>query len=196
MALKNSSNAYGSVAKWFHWSIALLFLCSYAAVKYRHWFTEKETPENWIALQLHLSIGISIAALVALRIIWRFMNRLPNEEPGSAFLHLLAKLGHFALYGMMILMPLTGYLGTGVNTEFFFLFDIAKFESTQLYSILVTNGLGLTFKEFEAPIDYIHKDLGGELFVLFLVAGHILAAMYHHFVKKDRTLQKMTIDQA
>ena len=54
----------------------------------------------------------------------------------------------------------------------------------------------MTFKEFEEPIDYVHKELGGEFLVLLLVAGHILAALYHHFIKKDRTLRKMTVDKA
>ncbi len=192
MSIKNTNHAYGSIAKWLHWLIAFLFLCSYAAVKYRHWFTEEETSENWTALQLHLSVGITIAVLVSLRIIWRLLNRVPDPELGSAFAHMAAKLGHYALYAMMILMPLTGYIGTGVNTEYFFLFDIIKFEDTQAFTTLVANGLNMTFKEFEKPIDYIHKELGGELLVLVLIFGHILAALYHHLVKKDRTLKKMT----
>ena len=196
MPFKNSQLAYGSIAKWLHWSIAILFLCSYVTVKYRHWFTEKDTPENWTALQLHLSVGITIGVLVLLRVIWRLMNRVPFEEPGNRLAHLAAKFGHYALYAMMIIMPITGYIGTGVNTEYFFLFDITKFESTQLFTNLIVNGLNLSFKEFEAPIDYIHKELGGELFVLILVFGHILAALYHHFIKKDRTLRKMTVDKA
>ena len=196
MALKNSHQAYGSIAKWLHWCIALLFLASYTAVKYRHWFTEKNTPENWIALQLHLSVGITIAVLVILRIIWRLMNRVPQQEPGSKFAHMAAKLGHYALYFMMIAMPVTGYIGTGVNTEYFFLFDIVKFESTQLFNSIVSSGLNMTFKEFEEPVDYIHKELGGELIVLLLIGGHVAAALYHHFIRKDRTLRKMTLDKA
>ena len=81
MSLRNSQFAYGSIAKWLHWSIALLFLCSYITVKYRHWFTQEDTPENWTALQLHLSVGITIGVLVALRVIWRLMNRVPDDEP-------------------------------------------------------------------------------------------------------------------
>ncbi len=196
MAYKNTHYTYGSIAKWLHWSIAILFLFSYVTVKYRHWFTVKDTPENWNALQLHLSVGITIAALVLLRVIWRIINRIPDEEPGSRLAHLAAKIGHYSLYAMMIIMPITGYIGTGVNTDFFFLFDIPKFESTQIYTTIVTNGLGISFKEFEAPIDYVHKELGGELIVLFLIGGHFLAAMYHHFIKKDRTLRKMTTDEA
>ena len=196
MSLRNSQYAYGSVAKWLHWSIAILFLLSYITVKYRHWFTEKDTPENWTALQLHLSVGITIGALVLLRIIWRAFNQLPEEEPGSKLAHIAAKLGHYSLYLIMIIMPITGYIGTGVNTEFFFLFDISKFENTQMFNTFVTNGLNMTFEQFEEPIDFIHKNIGGEYIVWLLIVGHVLAALYHHVIKRDRTLRKMTSDQA
>ena len=190
--LHNTQTSYGSIAKWLHWLIALLFLCSYCAVYYRHWFTEKDTPENWIALQLHLSVGITIAALVLLRILWRLLSVKPDPEPGPAWAHMLARIGHYLLYAMMILMPITGYIGTGVDTEFFMLFDIPKFESTAAFNMLVTDGLGLTFAEFEKPIDQFHKEIMGEYVVLFLIFGHIAAAMYHHFINGDDTLKKMT----
>ena len=192
MALKNTTNNYGLIAKWIHWTIAFLFLGSYCAVYYRHWFTEDKTPENWVSLQLHLSFGITIAVVVVLRIIWRNMNQTPEQEPGSNIAHLAAHLGHYTLYVVMILMPLTGYIGTGVDTEYFFMFDIAKFESTSLYQLIVTNWMALDFKEFEAPIDFFHKEVMGKWLVWLLIAGHAMAAMYHHFVKKDRTLIKMT----
>ena len=192
MTIKNTSQDYGTVAKWFHWLTALLFLLAYCAVYYRQWFTEEKTPENWTALQLHLSIGVTIAVIVILRIIWRCMNQNPDPAPGSRLEHLAAHIGHYLLYAVMIVMPITGYIGTGVNTEFFFLFDIPKFESTALFQSLVSDGLGMTFKEFEKPIDFFHKDIMGKWLVWILILGHASAAMYHHFVKEDRTLAKMT----
>jgi cytochrome b561 len=192
MTLKNTAKCYGSIAKWIHWTTAVLFLGVYCAVYYRHWFTEDETLENWISLQLHLSIGITIAVVVVLRIIWRIMNQVPDHEPGSKVAHLAAHIGHYTLYAIMVLMPLTGYIGTGVNTEYFFLFDIDKFESTSIYQLIVTSGLGLNFEEFEAPVDFFHKEIMGKWVVWLLIAGHAVAAMYHHFAKKDRTLIKMT----
>lgn len=191
MTMKNTAYEYGSIARWLHWLTALLFLGSYVSVKYRHWFTEKDTPENWTALQLHLSIGVTIAVLLVLRIIWRSMNRAPDPEPGSKLEYLAAHLGHIAIYGMLVIMVFTGYVGTGVNTEYFFLFDVAKFESTPLFRMLISEGMGLTFKEFEEPIDFIHKQVFGEWLAWMLIIGHIGAAMYHHKVKKDRTLYKM-----
>ncbi len=192
MKFKNTAENYGLIARWLHWGTALLFLGSYITVYYRHWFTEAKTPENWTALQLHLSIGVTVGVIVVLRIIWRMNNRLPDPEPGTRLEHLAAHIGHYALYAIMIIMPVTGYLGTGANTEYFFLFDIPKFEDTRLFSLISSDGSGMTFKEFEKPIDFIHKKVFGEWLVWLLILGHIAAALYHHFVKKDRTLYKMT----
>ena len=102
--------------------------------------------------------------------------------------------GHYLLYAAMVLMPLTGYIGTGVNTEYFLMFDIPKFESTELFNLLVIDGLGMTFEAFEKPIDNFHKIIMGEYVLLMLIFGHVAAALYHHIILKDRTLKKMTAD--
>ena len=190
MSLTNTSKNYGTIAKWVHWITALLFLGSYISVYYRHWFTEDKTPENWTALQLHLSIGVTIAVVVMLRILWKISNRSPDLEPGSRLEHLAAKLGHLALYAVMIIMPITGYFGTGVDIEYFFIFDITSFKNTEYF--LFNYSDIISFKEFEKPLDLIHKDIMGTWVVWLLIVGHVSAALYHQFVKKDRTLQKMT----
>ncbi|MEB6668236.1 cytochrome b [Acinetobacter vivianii] len=195
MSLRNSAENYGTIAKWLHWTTALLFLCAYCSVYYRHWFTEKGTAENWTALQMHLSVGVSIAVLVTLRMIWRLSNPQPKLEPASPLMTFAAHAGHFALYAIMIIAPLTGYLGTSVNTEFFFLFEIPQFEHTALFQSSISQGLSLTFEEFEQPIDFIHKQILGQWLIWMLILGHAGAALYHHFIKKDRTLLKMTTGQ-
>ncbi|MEJ2142304.1 MAG: cytochrome b [Gammaproteobacteria bacterium] len=191
MKNKNTTENYGRIARWLHWGTALLFLLAYCAVYYRHWFTEKQTPENMLALQLHLSAGISVGVIVILRITWRNMNVSPTLEPGPRWQHTLAHGVHYLLYAVMILMPLTGYIGTGIATEYFYLFQIPKFEETWLFEVFVWDYLGLTFKEFEEPVDFFHKEIMGAWLVWLLIVGHAVAAFYHHFKLKDRTLLKM-----
>lgn len=191
MALRNTTTSYGSIAKFMHWFIALLFLAAYCAVYYRHWFTEPKTPPNMTALHLHLSFGISIGVFVLLRVIWRLSNPIPKEPPGSRLEHLAAKTAHMLLYFFMITMPITGYIGTGVATEFFYLFQIPKFEDTALFQWLFVDTFGVTFKEFEKPVDFLHKDIGGAVVVWLLIVGHIGAALFHHYYKKDDVLVRM-----
>lgn len=188
--IKNTRTHYGYIARALHWATALLFLFAYTAVYYRQWFTEKDTAINWTALQLHLSFGVTIAVLVVLRICWRWSNVQPIPEPGSALMHKAAHFGHLALYAVLIIMPLTGYLGTGVATEFFFWFEIPKFADTWLFQLLIQDWAGLSFEQFEVPMDFIHKE-GGAYLVWVLILGHAAAALYHHIKLKDRTLLKM-----
>lgn len=192
MRIKNTANNYGVIAKWLHWLTALAFLAAYASVYYRHWFTERDTDINWTALQLHLSFGVSIGVLVVLRIIWRMNNRTPDPESGTKLEHLAAHLGHYALYAVLIIMPVTGYLGAKVDTEFFFLFDITRFEATPVFQAWIKDGVGISYEAFEAPLDFLHKQVFGQWLAWMLIVGHIAAALYHHNVKKDRTLVKMT----
>lgn len=96
-------------------------------------------------------------------------------------------------------MPVTGYLGTGINTDYFFIGEITGFKDTAVFTTIISDCpdqassdcLKKAFKKFEKPIDFIHKDIMGKWLVWILVLGHIGFALYHHFVKKDHTLEKM-----
>ncbi len=192
MTIKNTAKDYGSVAKWLHWATAVLFLASYSSIYYRRWFTEVKSFESMIAFQLHLSVGVTIAVIVVLRIVWHITNQTPDPEPGTFLEHTAAQLEHYALYAVMIILPVTGYLGTDVNTNYFFMFEIPKFADTQLFISLVTDSLGISFKEFKMPVDFIHKNILGEWLAWFLILDHVLVALSYQFVKKGRTISKMT----
>ncbi|WP_275404653.1 cytochrome b [Paraglaciecola marina] len=98
MQFTNTIRDYGFIAKCLHWGTALLFLFSYISVYYRHLFTEPGSSESSKVLQLHLSFGITIGVIVTLRIIWRFTNKRPIQEPGTHLEHFAAHTGHYLLY--------------------------------------------------------------------------------------------------
>ncbi len=181
----NSRARYGSVAQALHWSIAVLFLVCYVAVYYRHWFTLPETPANWIALQTHLVAGVAVAALVVARVFWFFRSIQPDDPPGTRFEHLASHAMHGVLYLVMIVMPISGYLGTGVAIEFPWLGDIPSFKDTALFK-----SFGVAWETFEKPIDFVHKNSGAYL-VWVLILLHAGAALYHHYVKRDDVLRRM-----
>jgi len=92
----------------------------------------------------------------------------------------------------MVIMPLTGYLGSHVGTKFMGVnwFSISDFSESQLFKCLVIDGLGMTWDEWEVPVDFIHKKSGAFL-VWVLILMHIGAALYHHYHRKDGTLLRM-----
>jgi cytochrome b561 len=187
--MTTSVSRYTRIAIFLHWAIAALFLAAYASVYYRRWFTEPKTPENFTALQIHLAVGVTIAALVLLRVIWRLTHQPPPLPDSAPELKRAAHVGHLVLYAFMIVMPITGYLGTGAATEYF---GIPKFADTQLFAWLVTDKLGMTFQDFEKPMDFIHKNSGAYL-VWVLILGHAGAALYHHFGLRDGLLNRMRL---
>lgn len=190
MQIQNTRQAYGLIAILLHWIIALGFLASYVSVYYREWFTEAKTPERLTALEIHISIGITIAAFVVLRIIWRAMNVTPEDLPGSRLEHLAAHAMHLALYAMMILVPITGYLGTDLSPKLLFLFDVPKFGDTAIFQTVVDGWMGMSFKEFKGPFRFIHQKSGATI-VWWLIALHAGAAIYQHVVRKNLMLRRM-----
>ncbi|MEQ8195539.1 MAG: cytochrome b [Rhodospirillales bacterium] len=190
MAARNTKERYGAIAQALHWIVALLFLGAYCAVYYRHWFTVKKTPENIIAAQLHFSFGITIAVFVLLRVLYRLWDMQPDPPAGPLWQRICAKVSHYGLYFFMIAMPLTGYLGTGANTKWFYLFEVPSFKSTAAFKTVVEGWMGLTWKAFEAPLDAFHH-FCGESLVWMLIAIHVCAALYHHYHLKDTVLTRM-----
>ena len=190
MAALNTKERYGVIAQALHWTVALLFLGAYCAVYYRHWFTLKKTPENIIAVQLHFSFGITIAVFVLLRVLYRLWDDQPDPAPGPRWRQLCARISHYGLYFFMILMPLTGYLGTGTTIKWFYLFEITGFNKTAVFETVVQGWMGLTWKAFEAPLDEIHR-FSGKWIVWVLIAIHVGAALYHHYHLKDTVLTRM-----
>lgn len=192
MSLKNTDLQYGSVAKWMHWITALCFLVAYLSYYYGQFFTEPSTAGRRLVTQTHAMFGITAGLFVLPRLIWRYINPQPKLEDGPKWQHMASHCAHWALYFFIIAMPLTGWLGYGgAKINFFWLFDIPTFKSTELFQWLVVERMSMTFDTFEAPVDYFHKVVAGGWLVWILILVHIFAALYHHIVRRDNTLRKM-----
>jgi cytochrome b561 len=191
MKLENDRDRYGAVAQILHAAIALLILGSFASIYLPRWFAAPEAPVRDLAFQTHLSIGLSVLVLAGLRLWWRLRSPLqPDHLPGPWWEHAAARIVHLLLYVLILLMPVTGYLGTGADAHYLGLATIPQFQKTALFDLTVVQGLGLSFKEFEKPVDWLHKTLG-ELMLLVLVSLHVGAALYHQFARRDGILSRM-----
>ena len=102
--------------------------------------------------------------------------------------HRLAQLAHWGLYMLMILMPLTGYIGTSAPTDFG-LFIVPSFRDTFVFERIASLS-GATWEAFEAPVDWIHHFLG-KWIAWVIVCLHIAAALLHHYVRRDDVLLRM-----
>lgn len=185
---RNTASDFGAVAKFFHWTIAAAFIGAYVAVYYVIWFTDDSTPEIPWQLNLHWVLGLLVGALVLPRIVWRMLNIQPDDVPGSRIEHLLAHSAHWTLYAFMIMMPLTGYIGTSAPTDFG-LFTVPSFQDTSMFQAL-SSAFNVTWEQFEPPVDAIHHFFG-KWIVSTAVGLHIAAAMFHHLMRRDTVLTRM-----
>jgi len=170
MGLRNTSTAWGSLARGLHWSMAALFVLQWLA---------GEFDEAFGGRGFHVSLGMVLAVLLLARLAWRLANPLPRPPPGtSAMAALAAYLMHWAWYAVLVALPVTGALYVQAKNKivsFFGLFDLP---------ILIAKNKPLAEIAEEA-----HKTLA--VLALMLLAIHVAAALKHHFVDRDDVLRRM-----
>jgi len=188
MHWRNTKTRFGALAKFFHWTSAAAFIGAYVVVYYVIWFMDDTAPESWPVLNIHWVLGLLVGFLVLPRLLWRLLDIQPEDPPGSRLEHRLAHAVHVGLYGLLIGMPITGYLGTGAPTDFG-LFTVTGFNETSLFA-WIRQTFDVTWEAFEAPIDVVHHFLG-KWVAWGIVVLHVAAALFHHWVRRDEVLTRM-----
>ena len=179
--METASTRYDRVAIALHWTIAAMIISMLALG-----LVMEDLPITikFSAYTLHKSIGITVLALSIFRLIWRLMNP-PPALPDTMKAHekLLAHVAHWALYFLMIAMPLSGWLMVSASrkypTVFFWLGEVPFIPMPQGADPKATAGL---FHE-------AHELLANGAIALILL--HVAAALKHHLVNKDTVLTRM-----
>lgn len=169
---------YTTPAIAFHWLIAVLV---FTLIGLGWYMTDipKGTPDRAFFYNLHKSIGVTTAILVILRIWWRLTHpapALPTYVPG--WQSQASRLSHGLLYMCLVLMPLSGFSAsqfTKYGVTYFGMFKIPP--------------LGWEDKVIYDFLQGIHGVTATVLMVVLLI--HILAALNHLLIKRDKVFQRM-----
>ena len=178
MPLKSDAHHWGSLAKTFHWLVVLLIIVQGVLGLYMVELPKR--PSSFWYYNLHKSIGMTVLALVVLRLAWRAFDPRPVEPASTPHWQVLgARAGHALLYSLLFAVPLSGWWFDSVAAlrplVFFGLFEIPH--------IAAANP---DLKDFAAET---HEWL---FWLLITVAlGHAVIAFVHQFVNKDGTLSRM-----
>lgn len=168
---------YTLVAMALHWVMALLILGLLALGIYMH-----ELPLSPQKLKLyswHKWAGVTAFLLVLVRLAWRLGHRPPAlPEAMSPLMQKAAHAGHWVLYGLMLALPLSGWLMSS-----------AKGFQTVWFGILPLPDLVAKDKTLGDALAQCHEALA--LLISLAVAGHVLAALKHQFLEKQPLLQRM-----
>ena len=171
------NSSYSAVAKLLHWAMAALIggLLVLGFV-----MTDMSlSPEKLQYYAWHKWAGVSVFVLVWLRLIWRVLNPPPAYPSSmSPALQRLAHLGHMVLYGLMIVIPLSGWL-----------LSSAKGVQTVWFGVLPLPDLVEKDKQLGQLLHEMHETLNFMLMTLLI--GHVGAALKHHWIDKDDILKRM-----
>jgi cytochrome b561 len=168
---------YGAFAQFLHWTTALLLAGQYA-IGWTMPDVHRDTrPVGLIAW--HLGVGTTILLLVILRLLWRGTHPAPSEPTTlPPFLRLVARMTHWVLYGLLLLLPLLGWGNASSRGWTVDLLGVVPLPP------LSPNGspIGHSMGDWHQVCAWI---------LLALVAAHVLAALFHHFILRDSTLRRM-----
>lgn len=170
--------SYDRVARAVHWLVAALAV----AVVSLGWSiagTPRGTPQRDLLLLLHRSVGLTILAAMVFRAGWRWRHPAPALPSVLARFEIaLVRATHLALYLILVVMPLAGYLNAAAASHAVSLFGVLS-----IPPLLPENG-----RLSQAAIA-VH--LVGQYLLYFFVALHIAGALYHGVLRRDGIFDRM-----
>lgn len=169
--------AWSPAFKVFHWATVALMLAllvlGWLAVIY------PLSPAKLALFKWHKSLGLLLFAWVILWLAWRAARRTPALPEGTpSYERWATYLAHSVLFAVMIAMSLSGWIinsAANFPLEWFGLFRVPQIVQAD--------------KGLESQAELVHLALFWTL--LGVLAIHIAAALWHHFVRRDDVLRRM-----
>ena len=107
-----TADRYTSTAIALHWLIAAAVIAQFAWGWWMQSIPKEPPGMRADAFNLHKSIGLTLFALMMLRLFWRLRHPAPPLPPMPRWQSKLARFNHVLLYCALVAMPVAGYLGS------------------------------------------------------------------------------------
>lgn len=174
--MRDTREAYGTISRALHWSIAILILLQFTGMGLKLWLGRGSELAGFF-VRLHQPTGTILFVLVAIRVIWALTNRRNRPEHGQGLIGHAAAAGHFLLYVVMVFVPAAALIRAYGSERGFtpFGFQIFAPKSPEI---------GWT-----AAIGEYHGEAAWLLGLLIL--GHIVTVGIHETMWRDGTLARM-----
>jgi cytochrome b561 len=177
MLIGNTPERFGAVSKTLHWLTLVLLIAAFTLAI--SMVNMPFSPRKLEFYSWHKWVGVTIFLLAVIRLAWRLANPVPRQPDRlPPWQRSLAASSHAALYAVLIVMPVTGWImSSALNLPVVYL-GLVPIPSP----FGVDRALGESMK-------VVHLSLA--VLLLALVSIHVLAALYHHFVLRDDVLRRM-----
>jgi cytochrome b561 len=166
----SSSDGWSAAQRWLHWAVALLVVLGFAIGLMMVALPLTQLLAKILAYQAHKTIGLLVPPLVVWRLVLRARRGRPADDAGlPAWQRRAAALGHAALYALLILVPVLGYLSASTAP--------GQIETVMFLLLPIPHVLEPDEATYEA-IRSIHQAAAWAL--VLLAAGHAAMAVAHH----------------
>lgn len=166
---------YDPIAIAFHWVTALLVLNQFVLSQFWGLFGR---PAHHLMVVAHMSFGIILTIVIVGRIVWRLMPGHQMSMIGAGWTAIAAKMVHYFLYALLASEAVLG-----------FVLRWSGGEAMSFFGLLIGSPFAPFSKAANDQIGELHEYIGWA--IIILAVGHALAALYHHYILKDRVLLRM-----
>ena len=180
--IRNTTKSWGSLARAFHWILGLAII---GMLAFGWWMNHiPARPDRFFYRSIHADIGYMLLVAMVLRMIWRAINPTPALPAGTpGWQRIAASFSHGALY-LFIVVIMLGWAHSGARVQgdygsFFGLFHVPQFTSPD-------KAVADAYEDRHIFFAYV---------LLALIAIHLAAAAWHHFIKRDRVAARMVDGQ-
>jgi len=167
---------YDPFTKLMHWLVFLLVAAQYAVGEFMPHIGRKAQDVGLIAL--HFSLGSAVMVAIVVALAWRIIHPVPQTSEIPRWQQIVATLTHWVLYLLIFVMTILGWAATNFRGW-----------PVNLFGVIPLPALANKGDRWAHTAGDIHTLLVNVL--LALVAVHVLAALYHHFIARDRVLKRM-----
>ena len=171
----DDGTTYDGVAIALHWATAFLVIANFALAQTWDWFAK---PTRGLMEDTHMSFGVLLTAVIVARIAWRFIPGHQVSSLEAGWQRIASKATHYVLYALLVAEAGLGFAfrwGAGRPMEFF--------------GVGIPPLIGEIAKPLRRELREFHEWIGWAIIVIALL--HAAAALYHHYVLKDRVLRRM-----
>lgn len=178
MQCRNTNKTYGSVSKFFHWLIVIIFLLQVIVGA-----TMDDVPNKFLRSDIfifHKSLGLTLLFVMILFIAWTISSKKPKwPVEMAAWERLFARTTQILLYLSLLLLPITGWwmsTASGHPPRFYWLF------AWPMPGVSLNKPLARFFGGWHTNLVWIASSL---------IIIHVVGALKHHFVNNDDVLRNM-----
>jgi cytochrome b561 len=158
-----------------HWITALLVVYQFGVAQVWDLF---ERPTRSLLFVSHQSFGMVLAAVIVLRLLWRFTGKRDLPPADTGWMKHAAQIAHAALYVLLVTV-----VALGIATRW------TAGRTVNVFGFLINSPIAAWSRDAAETVSEFHSVVAWAIIVIATV--HALAALTHHYLWRDGVLARM-----